>query len=75
MAFFFLLFCFSAPLSLPPSLLPFSFLPSILQYVRRADGVPELNLVTKTMRSDMKGKTQDALEVCYKAGHVEGMWS
>jgi len=37
----------------------------------RSYGVSEFNLVTKSMRSDMKGKTQDALGICYKAGHRE----
>lgn len=37
--------------------------------------MPEFNLVIKIMGSDMKGETQDALGVCYKAGHGEGAWS
>lgn len=50
----------------------FLFFPtSILQYVLRAYGVPEFNLVTKSMESDMKEKTQDALGVCYKASYRE----
>lgn len=74
MAFFCLFFFSSLP---PPFLLSFfpSPPPPILQYVLRAYGVSELNLVTKSMRSDMKGKTQDALGICYKAGHGEGIWS
>ena len=65
---------FFFPPSLPPSLLSF-FPPSfLLQYIWRAYHVPEFNLVLKSMGSDMKRKTEDALGACYKADR-EGAWS
>lgn len=69
MAFFPLFF-----FPLPPSFSSFlpTLTPTILQYVLRTYGVSELNLVTE---SDMKGKTQDVLGICYKAGCGEGTWN
>lgn len=73
MTFFFLF-----PLSLSPSLfLFFLFFPSlpILQYVLSACGVPELNLGTKNMRSDMKGKHRMLWEYVMRQGMGRGLES
>ena len=55
----------------------FLFFPSlpILQYVLSACGVPELNLGTKNMRSDMKGKHRMLWEYVMRQGMGRGLES
>lgn len=51
----------------------FFYLPCLLAFssflcVLRTYAVPKLHLIVKNTGSDTKGKTQDALETCYRQG-------